>query len=84
MEPVIAWAIGVGSVIFGLGLISALASRKQRHGHREKAMRPKNLGDISLENSIYRSGGMKMAASGTPNESRTPEGDLASIGGNSR
>ena len=36
MEPVISWAIGVGSLIFALGMISAIGSRMRRSKQKSR------------------------------------------------
>lgn len=83
MGPVVTWAIGIGSFIFGLGMISAVASRKQRQKSRP-------IQSVATEHAAYSTGkkddstgGMSMAAAGTGNL-RVREDDLASISGNSR
>jgi hypothetical protein len=79
MEPVIAWALGVGSVIFGLGLISALASRKQR---RSKTKIGRAFTEVAQpsQNDKVRPSAADMASRGVGNG----EEYLASIGNSSR
>jgi hypothetical protein len=83
MEPVIVWAIGIGSSVFGLGMISAIAAR-----HQQKKVRTVRLWEMkkkaeSTEGQNDFTGGMSMAAGGAGNL-QVREGELASISGSSR
>jgi NAD(P)H-flavin reductase len=83
MEPVVLWALGVGFCIFGLGMISAVASRKQRRqkpaGH-VFVIGPK---ESPAEREDDGTGGLSMAAGGTGNV-HVRKDDLAAISGSSR
>lgn len=87
MEPVIAWALAIASGIFGLGMISAIASRRQREKNRAAHLwereKTKHKEIDSTERQHDGTGGMSMAAGGTGNL-RVREDELASISGNSR
>jgi hypothetical protein len=91
MGPVVVWAIGIGSGIFGLGMISAIASRRQRSRdrYRRSALAEADYRHSALAEAerilrqqpkvrVPESGGaMKEAASGR-------EEYFAQISGNSR
>ena len=84
MYPVITWALGIGACVFGLGLISAIGSRRERKA-KKKPVVPvaSQLAQREVAKRDDHSDGMYMAAGGTGNVS-VREDDFASISGGSR
>jgi hypothetical protein len=81
MEPAIAWAIGIGSCIFGLGMISAIGSRRQRKQKAHTDVTPIEQPEIiPTKKKDDPSGGMRMAASGSGNVSPTEDEFAAKFG----
>jgi hypothetical protein len=72
MEPAIAWAIGVGSCIFGLGTISAIASRNQRRArlHRERSAQRTSAQEPTT-NRVRHTTAISMASEGIGNTTTT-------------
>jgi hypothetical protein len=48
MEPVISWAIGIGSFIFALGMISAIGSRMQRSKQKSRPRKESEIVGVAL------------------------------------
>ena len=82
MEPVIAWAIGIGSCIFGLGMISAIGSRRQRKLKPSSQVVPQESAKGTTKKNEMGNAGIGMAAGGTGNVT-VKEEELASISGSS-
>lgn len=83
MEPVISWALGVGLLIFGLGMISAVASRKQRKQKSICRIFMTESKESPAERKDDGTGGLSMAAGGTGNV-LVRKDDFAAISGSSR
>lgn len=67
MEPAIGWAIGIGSCIFGLGAISAFASRKQRRAKLRTENSVRVPAQDQTTNRIRPTTAISMAAGGIGN-----------------
>lgn len=86
MDSAITWAIGIGSGIFGLGMISAIASRRQRKKNRPvRFIAAEHRLDSTVKQDDH-TGGMSMAEVGTGNlhVRHVRKDDFASISGGSR
>jgi hypothetical protein len=83
MEPVISWAFGFGLCIFGLGMISAVASRKQRKQKQARhALLIQKPEETRSERKDDGTRGLSMAAGGTGNV-YVGKDDFAPISGSS-
>lgn len=82
MQQVIIWSVVCGVLVFSTGLASAIVSRKQRKSKSHTVIVVQSANEAPNKNQI-RVSGISMAGSGTSNAS-VKEGELASVGGDSR
>jgi hypothetical protein len=85
MQQVIIWAIGFGCIVFGIGLISAINSRKQSRSKSSTRVVYNQTIEIPVQSTVTHPSAISMAAGGTGNVSvSNGEKNFASIGSNSR
>lgn len=81
MGQVIVWTVVFGTIVFGLGLVSAVNARKQRT--RSRYAHPGTIVETEIEAPRKRATGMSMADHGNGNLG-TKEDELAPFSGTAR